>query len=126
MLGVLYTPRQKGGLGEDRSGKYIILNKKDKPETVIYPWFGIYYDQEETFICIIFSKRWCSEAFNGVKQNSKEGKFYTIRKEKDGSIWFELKLNYFKDFNSEELVEKQEELLTEFFNEVIREVKQYL
>lgn len=120
----VYT--QSKGIREDRSGKIFTIRKIGSSEKEIYPWFGIYYDQDKTCICLGFGEIWCKPVFNGVKQNPKEGNYFIKPYYEEGAFWFELKENLFADFNAEPDVMKQEEMLTSFYHEVIESVKKFI
>lgn len=120
----IYT--QSKGTREDRSGKSFTIRKTGSSEKEIYPWFGIYYDQDKTCICIGFGEIWCKSVFNGVSQNLKEGNYFIEPYYEEGAYWFELKANLFDEFNAEPDFLKQEEMLNGFYREVIESVKRFL
>jgi len=111
---------------EDKSGYSFELKKKNS-EIVFYPWFGIYYNEDpaKTTICIRFNQIDSEPVYNFVQSKPEEGAYY-VKPFIEDEAWFELKQNHFEMFNKEASVEKQEELLTNFYNEVVLVAARFL
>jgi hypothetical protein len=121
----VYT--QSKGFKEDQSGTTFTIRNKDSTVKPIYSWFGIYYNEDKTCICMGFSENWCKSVFNGLKnKNQVEGNFFKKPYDEDREFWFELKEEIFAEFNAESDVNKQKDMLKKFFREVIESVKDYL
>jgi len=120
---------QAKSINEWRNGKYFSLQKKGS-NTVIYPWFGVYYDKEKTLIYIGFnySCKPIHDAYNDDKLDSKG--IYSEKPYFDVGGWdeicYELKDNDFKRFNTMTEPKEQEKLLSDFFMEVIKKVEPYI
>ena len=97
--------------------------------TYIYPWFGVYYDDKETKICIKmdFDKGWCDilkDKGNCIKE----------KVEKDASQKYDCKCTTkllcitmeTTSLESENDVEKQKEIIKEFFQYSLNIVKDYI
>ncbi len=125
---IICSPSSKG-IREYQTGMYFKLSKSEHPENAIYPWFGIfYYDEKSTCVCIYFGWQDCNSVYDNVKRHFKKGKYYEKWTEDD---WNGLRVNlqqeHFDKFNSKESsVEIQEQILKEFLNEVVENIKQYL
>jgi hypothetical protein len=121
----LYT--QSRGTWEDRSGKHFTLSKVNPDDKKVYPWFGIYYNQVKTCICIGFSQPSCKSVYDGVETFPMEGgKYYIEPYRSENSYWFELADEHFVRFNQLESAEQQEIMLKEYFAEVLHSVNNYL
>jgi hypothetical protein len=109
--------------GENWSGQYFSLKKKDKKET-IYPFLGIYYGEEPPTICIAFEKDWCKDIYLKYRGKKKEGDYFYIETT-DWEISFCLNENKFDRFNKASF-EEQGKILKSFFSKVIEEIAHYL
>ena len=63
--------------GENWSGQYFSLKKKNKKET-IYPFLGIYYGEETPTIYITFEKDWSKVIYLKYRGKKKEGDYFYI------------------------------------------------
>jgi hypothetical protein len=91
----------KGSSFDDSSsGRYFRLRRKGG-KTEIYPWFGLWYGEENPSIFICFYKDWCSQLY----------KKYDVKKSK--GIYFD-KAYYDKDNNNAITFELSDKSMQEF------------
>lgn len=112
---------------EDRSGTFLSLKKSDKTD-IYYPWFGIYYDESKTYICIGFSIGWCKNIYEGIKKDNKvnPGEYFKPVYPDENCYWFEMKDEIFEQLNVLKSVDAQKQLLDSFLSEVLAAVYEYL
>lgn len=107
-------------------GSFFTVKRNDtKRKNDIYPWLGVSYDENGTWIGIFFSREWGGSIFQNFKSGYEHGKYFQkpeLSKDKL-LLWFKLKPEYFKKFNETSLVDDQKRLLTDFFEEVLDLVK---
>jgi hypothetical protein len=116
---------QPKSYSENMSGNFFYLEKEKKTQTLI-PWFGIYYDEKNTVICVAFSTGWCKSVFLALKSNAREGKYFVKPYDEDNSYWFELKEEEHQKLNEMNSYDDQKDLLDAFLTEVLEEVYVYL
>lgn len=116
---------KKIGYSSAWSGCYFSL-KKDKSKKVIYPWFGIHYHTEnDVYICFDFEYKpsWC-DVLKKVKIPKIEGKYFDTPEEELDLLRIKLQQKHFDAFDDKN-VNDQQELLKNFFREVITFISQY-
>ncbi|MGA2318759.1 MAG: hypothetical protein ABSG71_20620 [Thermodesulfobacteriota bacterium] len=109
--------------GENWSGQYFSLKKKEKKEA-IYPFLGIYYGEEPPTIYIAFEKDWSKNIYLKYRGKKKEEDYFYIETD-DWEVSFCLNESKFERFNKVSL-EEQEMILKNFLGKVIDEISQYL
>jgi hypothetical protein len=109
--------------GENWSGQYFSLKKKGG-KIAIYPFFGIYYDEEPPSVVFSFENDWCKEIYSKFKGKNKEGNFFDIWSD-ENEVTFELNENKYKEFIKSS-VDKQEAILQEFFQGMIERISGFL
>lgn len=106
----------------EKYGKYFIFQYK---EIDIYAWMGIYFT-DDIGVYIEFQKNWItknSEVDKKIKQKKEQGTYYY--KSDDGNYYyFMLKNNFFEKLCNEKATkEEQQEILANFLEEVIENMK---
>lgn len=129
-LGFDWSSRNTVGsaINSSRSGKYFYMLKKNGQGPSISPWFGIYYDENQTQIALEFPEWDCKSVYSSINPPLKGRMFYAEKENTYGwySLWFILEEKYFLEFNLEKTtLERQKEILIEFFKEVIVSIQQY-
>jgi hypothetical protein len=119
----------KGGksFSETGSGWYFSMKKKGG-RTEIYPWFGIWYGDEDTIIYMSFSKSWCKPVQGKYPVKGKSGIYFDksyINRDDDNALEFPMTNEKWQEFKDGDL-ERQKVILQSYFTEVIREVGEYL
>ena len=119
----------KYNFSSNYSGSYFLLKKKDG-EKVVYPWFGVQYNTQETKICIYieFYKGWCSILKESKDKICKKMKTYTNIdcKMDNKGIYVSLAENAFHELQKENDISKQKEILSSFFINTISVLETYL
>ncbi len=119
------------GINEYRSGKYFTIFKGDTHLVIGDPWFGVCYETGKVFI-EIYPFNHPKSAFmffdTALKENRlQKGNYFDKPIKKDGSIWFNIIEEKFTIFNSNTTsIETQKEILTNFFNEAIRYIREIM
>ena len=124
------TPR---AFGPGYSGQYFSL-KKLQGTNEVYPWFGIWYgytdenEENEPIIYIAFEKDWCNIIYDKFKNSAIRGNMFNVEtNESPKEVIFRLNKVFFDEFKKEDTtLERQKEILSSFFEEVINVVKKYL
>ncbi|HOT32650.1 MAG TPA: hypothetical protein PLP09_10850, partial [Petrotogaceae bacterium] len=124
------TPR---AFGPGYSGQYFSL-KKLQGTNEVYPWFGIWYgytdenEENEPIIYIAFEKDWCNIIYDKFKNSAIRGNMFNVEtNESPKEVIFRLNKAFFDEFKKEDTtLERQKEILSSFFKEVINVVKKYL
>ena len=109
--------------GENLSGQYFGLKRKSG-KVEMYPFWGIYYGEEPPVIYFAFERDWCKDIYLRYKGKDKEEKLYYIETT-NWEVSFCLNDDKFNEFNGAPL-EKQKQILEDFFSMVLREITQYL
>ena len=108
--------------GKNWSGQDFSLKKGGK--IAIYPFFGVYYDEEPPSVVFSFENDWCKEIYSKFKGKNKEGNFFDIWSD-ESEVTFELNENKYKEFIKSS-VDKQEAILQEFFQRMIERISGFL
>jgi hypothetical protein len=104
---------------ESFSGQYFEFNINKK--TSVRPWFGLHFVHKGVWI--IFEKELCESVFENLK-TVKKGEYHDDPEIDGDVIWFKLKDDLFSKFNLESTtLEKQKEMLKNFFDEVMNYLK---
>ena len=105
--------------GDCWSGQYLSLKRKSGA-SIVYLFFGIYFEEEPPVICISCEKDWCKPIYEQYKGKEKGGISYNLYAD-DSEVSFVLKEQMFADFTKATL-EQQKIILKIFFAEVIKEI----
>jgi hypothetical protein len=118
---------KQNNMGNDWSGKYFDLSKKGS-KIKIQSWFGIMYNEYKVCISVCFEEEFCKIVYSKlIKNKASQGKYYITEPEPDEKCFFyTLQEDWFNNFNQANSVEEQKKILTEFFNEIIQDISQYL
>lgn len=110
-----------------RSGKYFWM-KKNNSETTIIPWFGMFHNADEWGVFVGLDWNWGKHIWNQFDpEEVVSGKYY-IKPYIDNDIneiCYEMSKDLIEVFNDRNEIQ-QEEILTNFFNEVINDIMRYL
>lgn len=109
--------------GENWSGQYFSLKIKGG-KVAIYPFFGVYYNEEPPTIVFSFENDWCKEIYSKFKGKHKEGTFFDIWSD-ESEVTFELSEKKYKEFITSS-ADKQEAILQEFFQGMTERIFSYL
>jgi hypothetical protein len=107
-------------------GRYFWLKKKGG-KAEIYPWLGIWFGDDSLCIFMHFRADWCKRIHSHFK-NAQGGKYYKkpyYNEDDYDALEFEMKSNVFLEFSQASL-ERQKEILRDFYDEVLVEVGRFL
>ncbi len=115
----------------DRSGYHIKLQRSDTSSDSVYLWFGIFYSENDLGIGIAVQKNNCHPIYDHINLNLIEGVYFDKTKydrdEDWGELyWFIMKKEYFERLNDIADIDKQTELIRDFFIDVIDSIREYL
>lgn len=107
-----------------RYGKYYGL-KKIGSASKIWPWIGVYFNEDRVMLYIEINQEWCSNAFEYIKSlnECKDGSFFSKPYFDDDyrpAYAFELKPEVFDNFNELTDSAAQEEIIKNFITEVLQ------
>jgi hypothetical protein len=122
-LGEIEYDGKVRNIDDYRYGKYYGI-KKNESEKKIWPWIGVYFNQDRVLLYIEINKEWCERAYEYLKQhpNLTDGNYFKKPYFDDdfrASYSFELKEEYFNNLNSMTESIKQEVLIKNFIDEVL-------
>ena len=109
--------------GENWSGQYFSFKKKGG-KSAVYPFFGIYYNEEPPTIVFSFENDWCEEIYSKFKGKHKEGSFFDIWSD-ENEVTFELNEKKYGEFVTSS-GDRQEAILQEFVQGMTVRISSYL
>lgn len=109
--------------GDCWSGQYFSL-QREGGKTTIWPFFGVYYDEEPPFILFSFDSDWCKDIYKKYSGKKTTSRIYEIESN-SSEVDFKLRKELFEEFLKATL-DRQTSILEEFFAETINEISQHL
>ena len=112
---------------DSSSGRYLGLRRKGS-KVEVYPWFGIWYEEKTPSILLCFGKEWSRYFYNRYDVKQSKGIYFDKAYNDEynsNAITFELNVKNMQEFMKGS-VKKQEEILHNFFKEVVGEVGKVL
>ncbi len=113
-----------------RYGKYYGI-KKVGSQNKIWPWIGLYFNENRVMLYVEINKEWCDSAFeyiNSLNEEIKDGLYYLKPYFDDDyrtAFAFELKEDIFSEFNLLTDVSGQEQIIKNFITEVLQLIDNY-
>lgn len=106
-----------------RYGKYYGI-KKIGSDKKIWPWIGVYFNEDKVLFYIEINKEWCVKPYEYLKihPSLKDGKYFAEPYFDDdfrASYSFELKEEHFNNLNLMTEAVEQEQLIKNFIDEVL-------
>jgi len=109
--------------GDSWSGQYFGL-QREGGKTTIWPFFGIYYEEEPPIILFSFESDWCKGIYKKYSGKKTTSRVYEIESNSSG-VDFKLKKELFEEF-SKATLNRQRVILEEFFAETFNEISRHL
>jgi hypothetical protein len=122
-LGEIEYDGKVKNIDDYRYGKYYGI-KKIGSDKKIWPWIGVYFNEDIVSFYIEINKEWCDTAYEFLKIHPylKDGNYFMKPYFDDSyraAYCFELKEGYFNNFNLMTETKDQEELVKNFIDEVL-------
>lgn len=118
---------------EMRLGEYFSLERTGSSQKKIYPWFGIYFNEDGPSILLEFKghQGWCKWVYEEIEasKNLNDGRYFYAPEFYDDfgpAVGFQLKKEELDKINDNDNVEYQREILKKYFEEVIGSILQYI
>lgn len=115
-------------ISKSRYGTFFSLRREgSKKNTEIYGWFGVAWDDTNTWIGVFFSQYYCPKIFNRVKDgpqfiNTKISMKPSVNFKEFSHVLFKMSDEYYAEFHAKANHVEQEQLLSDFFHEVINSI----